>query len=94
MLQKKSTTTPWKVIGNSFQLGGGGEEVLKANSLEAKYEAKLKFPGGREGAKQKIFHGGSTDIFWNCAMLISHETGATVPTSSIQSIYVMRDQYF
>ena len=33
-------------------LGGGG--VLKATILDAKYEAKLEFPGGRgRGAKQK-----------------------------------------
>ena len=30
-----------------------GEGVLKVKILEAKYEAKLEFPGGRRGAKQK-----------------------------------------
>ena len=39
-------------------LGGGGK------ILEAKYEVKLEFSGGR-GAKQNTFHGGSMDIFWN-----------------------------
>ena len=32
------------------------------------YENKLEFPGGRGGAKQKTFRGGSMDIFWNCTM--------------------------
>ena len=39
--------------------------VLKAKILEAKYEGKLEFPGRRRGAKQKTFHGGSMDTFWN-----------------------------
>ena len=34
--------------------------------LEAMYENKLEFPGGGGRAKQKIFHGGSVNIFWNC----------------------------
>ena len=42
----------------------GGEEIL-----EEKYEAKLEFPGGTGGAKQKTFHGGSIHIFWNCTIL-------------------------
>ena len=33
--------------GHQKFLGGGGGVVLKAKFLEAKYEAKLKFPGGR-----------------------------------------------
>ena len=40
--------------------------MLKVKILEAKYEAKLEFPrgkGGGGGAKQKIFRGGSMDIF-------------------------------
>ena len=35
----------------------GGEGVLKAKVLDAMYENKVEFPGGRE-AKQKTFHGG------------------------------------
>ena len=50
--------------GHRKFLGGGG--VLKAKILEAKYEAEVEFPGGKGGAKQKIFRGGSMDIFWNC----------------------------
>ena len=46
--QKKSTPTRWKVIGNSKEEGG-----LKVKILEAKYEAKLEFPGGEGGVKQK-----------------------------------------
>ena len=26
--------------------------------------------GGGEGAKEKTFHGGSMDIFWNCTIII------------------------
>ena len=48
-----------------------GGVVLKANILKAKYEAKLEFPGGTGGAKQKTFCGESTDIFWNCTMIHS-----------------------
>ena len=32
--------------------------VLEVKLLEAKYEAKLEFPGGREGAKQNPSVGG------------------------------------
>ena len=44
-----------------------GRGVLNVKILEAKYEAKLEFPGGRGGgAKQKPSLGGSMDIFgWN-----------------------------
>ena len=43
-----------------------GEGVLKVKSLEAMYENKLEFPGGRVGAKQKPSvggGGGGMDIF-------------------------------
>ena len=43
--------------------------VLKVKILEAKYEAKLEFPGGMGGAKQKTFRGGSMDIFGNCTIV-------------------------
>ena len=64
-LQKKSIPTPsmedhWKIPR--------GRGVLKVKILEAKYEAKLEFPGGTGGAKQKTFRGGSMDIFWNCTI--------------------------
>ena len=52
--------------GHRNFLGGGG--VLKVKILEAKYEAKLEFPRGSGGAKQKTFRGGSMDIFWNCTI--------------------------
>ena len=35
---------PWKVIGNSLGVGGGG--VLQIQLLEETYEAKLEIPGG------------------------------------------------
>ena len=57
---KKSIPTQWKVIRNPR-----GRGVLKVKVLEAKYEAKLEFLGGTEGAKQKTFCGGSMDVFWN-----------------------------
>ena len=60
--QKKSIPTHWKF------LGGGG--VLKVKILEAKYEAKLEFPGGEGGVQnKKTFRGGSMDIFWNCTIV-------------------------
>ena len=46
LFQKKSIPTPRMVIGNSWGEGG-----LKVKILEAKYEDKLEFPGGR-GAEQ------------------------------------------
>ena len=59
-LQKKSIPTPLKVIGNSY----GGMGVTKAKILEAKYEAKWEFLGGRGGGTTKAFRRGSTKIFW------------------------------
>ena len=35
-----------------------GRGDLKAKLLEGQYEAKLEFPGGYGGAKQKTFRGG------------------------------------
>ena len=35
-----------------------GRGILKAKILDAKYEAKVGFPGGTGGARQKTFHGG------------------------------------
>ena len=40
-----------------------GSGVLRVKILEAKYEAKLEFPGGMGDAKRKTFPGGSTDVF-------------------------------
>ena len=54
----------WKLLG-----GGGG--VLKAKFLEEMYDNNPEFPGGEGGAKQKSFHGGSMDIFWNCTVFSS-----------------------
>ena len=48
--------------------------VLKVKILEAKYEAKLEFPGGMVGGegrgyKKKIFPWGVYGIFWNSTFL-------------------------
>ena len=45
----------WKFLGR--------KGVLKANILEAKFKAKLEFPGGRGVQNKKTFRGGSMDIF-------------------------------
>ena len=45
--------------------------VLKVKILEAKYEAKLEFPGEMGDAKQNTFCGGSMDIFWNYKFMTS-----------------------
>ena len=60
-----SRKNPYPPNGRSLEIPRG-RGVLKAKILEAKYEVKLEFPGGTGGAKQKTFHGGSMDIFWNC----------------------------
>ena len=50
----------------------GEEGVLKVKNLEAKYEAKLEFPGRRgKGCITKNICGGSMDIFWNCTIKFS-----------------------
>ena len=54
-----------------------GRGVLKVKILEAKYEAKLEFPGGTGDAKQKTLRGGSMDIFWNCTMY-GNDTSARI----------------
>jgi len=63
-----SRNYPYYPHGRSLEIptGRGG---LKAKLLEGQYEAKLEFPGGCEGAKQKTFCGGSMDIFWNYTFL-------------------------
>ena len=65
--RKKSIPTPWKVIRNSW--GGGGGGVLKVKILEALYEAKLEFPGGR-GVQNKKPSIGGVWIFSGTAQFI------------------------
>ena len=80
--QKKIHTHPTE--GHRKFLGeGGGGGVLKFKILEAKYEAKLEFPRGSRGAilKQKIFRGGSMDIFWNCTFDFMSSNLLTLKTS-------------
>ena len=59
---------PYSPHGRSLEIPRG-RGVLQAKLLEETYEAKLEFPGGWGGAKQKTpietFHRGSMDIFWN-----------------------------
>ena len=43
----------WKSLG-----GGGGGGILRAKFLEAIYENKLVFPGGRAGQNKKPSVGG------------------------------------
>ena len=55
---EKSIANPWKVI--TFHRG---RWVLKVKILEAKYEAKLEFPGGEGSSRKRNSCGGSMDIF-------------------------------
>ena len=64
-----SRKNPYPPHGRSSEITRG-RGVLKAKTLEAKYEAKLEFPGGTGDAKQKTFCGGSMDIFWNPTILL------------------------
>ena len=54
-----SRKNPYPPHGRSLEVprgrGGGG---LKVKILETKCKAKLEFPRGSRGAKQKTFHGG------------------------------------
>jgi len=60
-----SRNYPYYPHGRSLEIPRGRGD-LKAKLLEGQYEAKLEFPGGCGGAKQKTFHGGgSMDIPWN-----------------------------
>ena len=59
-----SRNYPYYPHGRSLEIPRGRGD-LKAKLLEGQYEAKLEFPGGCGGAKQKTSHGGSVDIFWN-----------------------------
>jgi len=52
-----SRKNPYPPHGRSLEISRG-RVVLKAKLLEAKYEAKLEFPWGREGAIPKTFDGG------------------------------------
>ena len=53
------------IEGHQKFQGGGG---LKSQTLEAKYEAKLEFPGGGGGMQnKKPSIGGRMNIFWKCA---------------------------
>ena len=59
---------PFSPHGRSLELPTG-RGILKFKILEAKYEAKLEFPGGgggNGGCKTKnLLWGGGDNIFWN-----------------------------
>ena len=52
MIICSSRKNPYPLHGRSVEISRG-RGILKANILEAKYEAKLEFSGGMGGAKQK-----------------------------------------
>ena len=49
-----------------------GRGVLKFKILEAKYEAKMEFPGGGGGCKTENLSWGEYDIFWNSTLQTKH----------------------
>jgi len=53
--------------GRSSEISSG-RGFLKAKILEAKYEDKLEFLGGRGEQNKQTFHGGSMDISWKCTL--------------------------
>ena len=57
-----SRNYPYYPHGRSLEIPRGRGD-LKAKLLEGQYEAKLEFPGGVGGAKQKTFRGGGAWIF-------------------------------
>jgi len=56
---------PYSPHARSLEIPRGMGGGLKAKLLEGQYEAKLEFPGGCGGAKQKNLPWGSMDVFWN-----------------------------
>ena len=57
LLLCSSRKNPFPPYGRTLEIPRG-RGVLKVKILEAKYEAKLEFPGGMGGAKQKPSVGG------------------------------------
>ena len=68
-----SRKNPYPLHGRLSEIPRG-KGVLKVKILEAKYEAKLEFPGGW-GAKQITFCRGSMDIFCNCTIWLLQKLG-------------------
>ena len=64
-----SRKNPYPPHGRSFEIPGGGGGVLKFKILEAMYEAKLEFPGGR-GVQNKKPSIGGVWIFSGTAQFI------------------------
>jgi len=75
-----SSKYPYSPHGRLLEIPRG-RGVLKAKLLEEKYEAKLEFPGGCGGAKQKTFRGGSMDIFWNYTLNVRNTGTSGCPIS-------------
>ena len=65
-LQKISTPTASKVIGNSEGKGEGGGESAK---VKESMELNWKFMGGGGVQIKKTFGTGGIDIFWNPPLL-------------------------
>ena len=59
-----SRKNPYPPPGRSLEIPRG-RGILKVKILEAKYEAKLEFPGGRG---VQTLHGGMWIFFWTCTM--------------------------
>ena len=85
-----SRKNPYPPHGRSLEIpGGGGGGSLESQNFRSKVKAaKLEFLGGREGAKQKTFHGGSMDIFWNYTMSVNVTTDSPEIQLSIRKSIV------
>ena len=58
-----SRKNPYPPHGRSLEIAGGSGGVLKAKFLEAMYENKLEFPGGRGVQNKKRSVGGVHGFF-------------------------------
>ena len=67
-----SRKNPYPPHGSSLEIPRG-RGLLAAKILEAEYEAKLEFPGGRGGGVQnkKPSVGGVWIFLWNCTIINS-----------------------
>ena len=65
-----------------------GKGVLKAKFLEAEYENKLEFPGGKGvgAAKPKTFHGGSMDINFLELHITVNNSNILLPFNFLKSL--------
>ena len=88
---RKNTYTPH---GRSLEISGGG--VIKAKFLEAMYENKLEFPGGRGVQKKNLPWGELIHIFWNCTIGLKHignlVTSSIHRTALLELLWVRSNQ--